>query len=362
MATGPATWDYRDRFGEAFGRTYFRRYGDGVVSSVGVGTALGPATDDRDRSYREALVHALENGCNVVDTAADYRCGRSERVVGEALDRADVDRDAVLVATKGGFVPFDGARPEDPGRYVRETVVEPGLADADDLVAGQHALAPAFLEASLDRSIETLGVDAVDCYHVHEPERQLRERSREAVYDQLEAAFVALERRVAAGDVGAYGVATWEAFRVPPDHERYLALPEVVRRARRAAERAGNDTTGLGAIQVPFNVGMADAYTVRAHEGADGPRSALEFARDAGLAVFASAPLARGDLVGGLPESVDRLLAGETPAQRAINFARSAPGVTTALVGTGTTDHARAALAAGREDPMGADAFDAVFE
>ena len=37
MATGTALWDYRDEFGDAFGRTYFRRFGPGVTSSVGLG-------------------------------------------------------------------------------------------------------------------------------------------------------------------------------------------------------------------------------------------------------------------------------------------------------------------------------------
>ena len=45
MATRDATWAYRDRFHESFGRTYFRRFSDGLVSSIGLGTYLGDATD-----------------------------------------------------------------------------------------------------------------------------------------------------------------------------------------------------------------------------------------------------------------------------------------------------------------------------
>ena len=361
MATADATWDYRDRH-DGFARTYFRAFGDCVVSSVGVGTYLGEPTDAADNAYREALVEAVESGVNVVDTAINYRCQRSERVVGTAIAEADVDREAVMVATKGGFIPFDGSRPDDPGRYVREEYLDPGLVDREDLVGGRHCLAPAFIDDQVDRSLSNLGLEAIDLYYLHNPETQLQERSREAVYDQLEAAFETLERRVQAGDIRHYGVATWEAFRVERGSESYLSLPEVVERARSAAETVGSAATGLRAIQLPFNVYMADAFTVAAHDTPDGAKSALWFANDAGLDVFTSASLMQGRLATEMPEDVAAKLEGETHAQRAINFARSAPGVTSALVGTGSPEHVAENVAAGTYEPLGAEAFDAVFE
>jgi aryl-alcohol dehydrogenase-like predicted oxidoreductase len=363
MATESATWAYRDRFHERFARTYFRRFADCLVSSVGVGTYLGEATDAADERYHEALVEAFESGVNVVDTAVNYRHQRSERVVGRAVETADVDREALLVATKGGFVPFDGERPRDAAAYIESEYVAPGIVDADDLVMG-NAIAPDFLEWSLERSLSNLDLDAVDLYYVHNPEAQLARFDRERVYDRLEDAFTRLEERAAAGDLRHYGVATWEAFRVPPDHEKYLSLPEVVARARRASDRAGTAATHFRAVQLPFNVHMADAFTLEAHEGADGARSALQFAMDAGLDVFTSASILQGDLAsaGEIPEAVDARLAGDTPAQRAINFARSAPGVARALVGTGSPEHVAENVAAGSFSPLGADAFDEVFQ
>ncbi|WP_336345441.1 aldo/keto reductase [Halalkalicoccus ordinarius] len=362
MATKEGTWAYRDRFTEEFGRTYFRRFGDGVVSSVGLGTYLGEPTAEVDDRYEEAITAALESGCNLIDTAINYRHQRSERVAGRALSDANVDREAVVVATKGGFVPFDGERPDDPGRYVREEYVDSGVVDRSELVRGSHCIAPDFLDDQLDRSLANLDVETIDLYYVHNPEGQLQERSREAVYARLEATFERLEERVADGDLRYYGVATWEAFRVHEEHASYLSLPEVVSRARSAAKAAGNVATHLRAIQLPFNVHMADAFTVEAHEGSEGVESALRFARDAGLNVFASASIGQGRLAEGLPEAVADRLEGETSAQRAINFARSAPGVTSALVGMSDRNHVAENLDAGRYDPMGADAFDSVFE
>jgi aryl-alcohol dehydrogenase-like predicted oxidoreductase len=363
MATREGTWRYRNRFGDSFARTYFRRFGPGVVSSLGAGTYLGDPTDAVDDDYREALVAAFESGINLVDTAVNYRCGRSERVVGEALDAADVDREAVVVATKGGFLPFDGSPPDDPAAYVRREFVDTGLVDPADLARGSHCLAPAFVDAMVDRSLSTLGLDHVDLYYLHNPETQLHARSREAVYDLLERAFTRLERRRAAGDVGAYGVATWAAFRVPPDHDQYLSLSAVVDRARAAADAVGADDPGLAAVQLPFNVRMADAFTVAAH-GQGGDRSALRYAHEQGLDVFTSASIGQGDLARGeaIPAAVDAELAGDTPAQRGLNFARSAPGVTAALVGSSSADHVAENVAAGTFEPLGARAFDAVFE
>jgi len=386
MATREALWDYRDEFGDAFGRTYFRRFGPGVVSSIGLGTYLGDPTPAVDDASREAVALALRSGVNHVDTAVNYRCGRAERVVGEALRDSPVDRDAVVVATKGGFLPFDGERPDDPAEFVRDRFLAEGIVAPDDLANGAHALAPDYLAWSLDRSLDRLDLDAVDCYYVHNPETQLATRSREAVYDQLEAAFERLERRRVAGDVGAYGVATWDAFRVAETDERYLSLAEVLSRAEAAGEAVGpDDDHGFEAIQLPFNVAMADAFTRRNQRPPGGdsggdptddpagdptgdpdaePVSTLELAHEAGLSVVTSASLGQGELAveGAIPADVDATLAGDTPAQRALNFARSAPGVTSSLVGASDPDHLRENVAAGTFDPLGASAFDAVFE
>jgi len=120
------------------------------------------------------------------------------------------------------------------------------------------------------------------------------------VYDQLETAFEALERRRTAGDIGAYGVATWHAFRVAEDDERYLSLAEVLARAEAAGEAVGpDDDHGFGAIQLPFNVAMADAFTRRNQRspGDDSePVSTLELAHEAGLSVVTSASIGQGDL------------------------------------------------------------------
>ena len=362
MATADGTFRYKERFGDDMARTYFRRVRDRAVSSVGLGTYLGDPTDDVDDAYYETVRTALESGCNVVDTAINYRHQRSERVVGRAIADADVGREEVFLSTKGGFVPFDESRPDDPGQFVADEYVTSGIVDAEELASGSHCIAPGYIEDQLDRSLRNLRVDKIDLYYVHNPETQLDERPASEVYDQLEATFVRLEERVAAGDIEHYGVATWDAFRVARSHGHFLDLGELISRARSAAETAGNTATHFRGIQLPFNVFMADAFTRPSQEGPGGDQSVLWYAHEAGLNVFTSASLAQGQVLDGIPENVDQRLGGDTLAQRGLNFARSAPGVTSALAGTTNPEHVRQNVAAGTFEPMGADGFDAVFE
>ncbi len=347
MATIDGTRAYRDRHADSFAPGYFRSVADRALSSIGIGTYLGDPIDAVDDRYEEALVTALESGCNVLDTAINYRNQRSERVVGRAIAAADVDRDAVFVSTKGGFLAFDGDRPADPGAYVREEYVEPGLLSPDDLVAGSHCMTPAYLDDQLDRSLANLDCGSIDLYYVHNPETQLRERSADAVYDALEEAFVTLEKRADVGDIDQYGIATWDALRVSPEHPSHLSLTAVVERAEAAADRVDAAETRFGAVQLPFSAGMPEAYAV-ASQDVDGDRlSALAAIDRLDLAGFTSASIAQGALADSVPPALAESIPGDSAVERAITFARSAPGVTTSLVGTSRAEHVEQNLRAG---------------
>src|SRR5262245_65610315 len=86
-----------------------------------MGTYLGDPDAATDRRYADTVVAAFARGCNLIDTAINYRFQRSERAIGEGLRRAFNDggtrREEVVIATKGGFLPYDGAFPADPSTY-----------------------------------------------------------------------------------------------------------------------------------------------------------------------------------------------------------------------------------------------------
>jgi aryl-alcohol dehydrogenase-like predicted oxidoreductase len=79
--------------------------------------------------------------------------------------------------------------------------------------------------------------------------------------------------------------------------------------------------------------------------------------------VFASASLLQGRLAEGQPPQIVRHLSGlDTDAQRAIQFVRSTPGVTAALVGMSRIEHVEENLAgAARVAPLNFNEYRAMF-
>src|SRR5947208_15589155 len=105
--------------------------------------------------YQDAIALALELGVNTIDTAINYRHQRSERSVRAALASAisggTVRRDEVVVATKGGYIPFDGAVPRDARAWFTQTCLATGIVRPGDVVARTHCMTPGHLPARLER-------------------------------------------------------------------------------------------------------------------------------------------------------------------------------------------------------------------
>ncbi|MFQ6672658.1 MAG: aldo/keto reductase, partial [Candidatus Tectimicrobiota bacterium] len=164
-ATPEGTAAYRDRMSDRLPVDHFVDLGGLVASSIGLGTYLGPSTDAGDGAYYEAIRRALALGCNVIDTAVNYRDQRSERTIGRALADAaaagEVAREEVLVCTKGGFIAFDGTRPTNPSAWFKETFLDPGICTPQDVVAGCHVMTPRYVRHQLEVSLANLGLECV---------------------------------------------------------------------------------------------------------------------------------------------------------------------------------------------------------
>jgi len=351
-ATPAGTARFRARF-EAHLPGHFRQSNGLWISSIGLGTYLGDPTPVCDQLYADAVTRAAQLGVNHFDTAINYRHQRSERAVGQALGAmiaaGKLHRDEVVLATKGGFLTFDADEPEDPPGYFEEKLLRPGLVKPEDVAAGCHVMAPKFLAYQIDLSRHNLGVETLDIYYLHNPETQLRTVLRAEFYRRLRAAFAALEEAVAEEKIRLFGTATWNAYRHRPDSPEALSLAAVLR----VAEEVGGPDHHFRAIQLPLNLAMPDALSAISQEHRGRPATALEVARAHGLMVFASASLMQGHLTRGLPEGIRERFPGlRTDAQCALQFVRSAPGITCALVGMSRGEHVEENLATAAVPPL----------
>jgi aryl-alcohol dehydrogenase-like predicted oxidoreductase len=363
-ATAEGTERYRERFAGTAAGGHFRLEQGLWLSSIGIGTYLGGWDEETDRSYADAIVRAVELGSNVIDTAANYRFQRSERSIGEALRRltsGDFAREELIVCTKGGYLPFDSQPPAGQAgvrAYVEETFVKTGVAELSDIVAGSHCMTPRYLAHQLAQSLRNMNLETVDVYYVHNPETQLQVVSREEFDKRLRAAFEQLERERAEGRLRFYGAATWNGFRVQAGARGHHPVERMFQLAR----EVGGDAHGFRFVQLPFNLAMPEALVAenQPYEGAQ--VSLLEAAKALGVTVVASASILQGKVAKDLPEHVREPLGSlGTDAQTAIQFTRSTPGVTTALVGMSRRAHVEENLQLARVPPASADEYSRLF-
>src|SRR5690242_11764792 len=340
-ATKEGTTRYAQRSAGRAASGHFREAQRMVLSSVGIGTYLGQPNEKTDEAYAAAIVAAVENGINVIDSAINYRFQRSERSIGVAvrqLATRGFSREEIVLCTKGGYLTPDGSMPGDPNEYFFREYIQKGVFSAKDLAAGSHCMTPKFLKDQLGRSLKNLGVECVDVYYLHNPETQLTEIAKPEFLERVRAAFEFLESAVEAGEIRYYGLATWNGFRQDPRARDAMHLAEI---AQIAQEIAGG-MHHFRFVQLPFNLGMPEALTQGNQMLRERERTLVEAAGDLDITVIASASLLQGQVAHNLPGFVAEAFGLENDAERALQFARSAPGITTALVGMSRVEHAKA--------------------
>lgn len=111
-----------------------------------LGSPAGWSAVDDSESVR-AIHAALDLGVNFFDTAANYGCGHSERILGQALKGR---REQVVIATKFGY------RVDEAGK----NVFPYGEKEEESDVASH-------VRADLEASLRRLGTDYVDVYQLH---------------------------------------------------------------------------------------------------------------------------------------------------------------------------------------------------
>ena len=268
-----------------------------------------------DEAAAEPIVKAAaDGGITFFDTADTYSDGVSEQITGRLLGRLFGRREDYVLATKVYF-PM-GTGPNDRG------------------LSRKHVL------AAIDASLERLGTDYVDLYQIHRWDYQTPiEETMEALHDVVRAGK--------ARYIGASSMFAWQFAK-----------------AQNLAE--GRGWSRFASMQNHYNL------VYREEE-----REMIPLCADQGVAVLPYSPLARGVLAGnrgrqgerrttragsdplsderynspGDFDVVDRLAEvaaarGAPPAQVALAWLLSRPGVTAPIVGATRLGHIADALAA----------------
>lgn len=155
-----------------------RRLGstDLELTVIGLGTwQFGGRWGGADDAESAAACHAaIDAGINWIDTADIYGQGRAESIVGQVIRERSED---VIVSTKGG---------------VAWEMSDGGLRI-------WRAASREYLTTALENSLERLGLERVDVYHVHWPVAGV-------AAEETMGALVDLQ---AAGKIGAIGVSNY---------------------------------------------------------------------------------------------------------------------------------------------------------
>jgi 1-deoxyxylulose-5-phosphate synthase len=270
-----------------------------------------------DEAAAEPIVKAaVDGGVTFFDTADTYSDGLTEQITGRLLGRLFSHREDYVLATKVYF-PM-GPGPNDRG------------------LARKHVL------SAIDASLRRLGTDYVDLYQIHRWDYET----------PIEETMAALHEVVRAGKARYLGASSMFAWQFA--------------KAQHTAE--GHGWTTFVSMQNHYNL------LYREEE-----REMIPLCLDQGVAVLPYSPLARGMLAGNrsrqggrntaragsdpLSEQyydspadfdvIDRLAEiaaarGAPPAQVALAWLLSRPGVTAPIIGATRLGHIADALAAGR--------------
>ncbi|MEP7366419.1 MAG: aldo/keto reductase [Acidobacteriota bacterium] len=338
-ATAEGTARLAARFTEAQANGFYRKVEGLALSTLGLGSYLGAMDEATDRGYESAVTAAVAGGINFFDTSLNYRHQRSERNIGAALgallDKGALARDEFAVCTKAGFL-VPNALPDLPPQSL-------------EIVGNSHSMHPAFLEHQLAASRANLKLDTLDVFYLHNPESQLATMPADAFYERVTRAFTQCEAMVARGWTRFYGTATWSGFRKKAGESGGLDIERLLA----CAVEAGGKSHHFRFVQLPLNLGMCEALS----------NGLLLRLQDLGVHAVASASLHQAQLASGLPAGLSHVLPGPTTdAQRAIQFTRSAPGISIALTGMSRVEHVVENLGIASFPPATREQFDRIFE
>jgi aryl-alcohol dehydrogenase-like predicted oxidoreductase len=165
------------------------------MATLGFGTYRCSVKSD---THFEALKHAIDLGCEVIDTSRNYTGGDSEKLIGKVLAQT---KNRPLLISKAGYIQG-------------ESIDELSSSFPEDLVTInetlKHSIHPKFLDDQISKSLDSLGVECIDVYLLHNPEYYLKTEgsTKKEYYSRIKKAFKFLEKKVQDGKIKSYGISS----------------------------------------------------------------------------------------------------------------------------------------------------------
>jgi aryl-alcohol dehydrogenase-like predicted oxidoreductase len=307
-ATPGGTAAYAVRFVNSPTAPITAAYGFTSLGSTGLTTSRigfgGYRIDTEEPEHRDALIKALREGCNLIDTSTNYSDGDSERLVGTVLAdlirRGELKREEAIVVSKIGYVQGSNLKRAE----AREKAGKPFPEMVKYGEGIWHCLHPEFLADQLALSLDRLGLETLDVCLLHNPEYFLSDathradlkldreglvRAREEFYRRLQAAFSYFETQVAAGRLLYYGVSSNTCTAEANDPEA-TSLSRMLAAARTAAQQAGARSYHFNVLQCPMNLYESGGFLM-SNTGPDATQTLLDLAHEENMAVLVNRPL-----------------------------------------------------------------------
>ena len=197
----------------------------------------------RSKEHRQSLVNALQSGCRLIDTSANYTNGESEELIGSVLSEHPDFKP--IIVTKAGYI--QGSNLALIEELNAKNLAVEDLVDISETL--KHSIHPQFLESQLTLSLKRLKQDSVDYFLLHNPEYyfQSENSTQEEYYARLKKAFIYCEEEVAKGRIKHYGVSS-NNFTLPINDPQVTDLRKILI----ILEEIGAKNFKM--VQFPFNL------------------------------------------------------------------------------------------------------------
>jgi NDP-hexose 2,3-enoyl reductase len=284
------------------------------IGPLGLGSVNFAWLTDEPTSFR-ILDVAFERGINLVDTSDNYNAGKTEALIGRWFAQGGGRREKTVLATKVYSAPMDWGSPD------------PAQRTGSWVGPNQKGLSAKHIREACEGSLKRLNTDYIDLYQMHHVDRATR----------WEEIWQAMEVLVAQGKVLYVGSSNFAGWHIAQANETAKA----------------RHFLGLASEQSVYNLAKRTVEL-----------EVLPACQAYGMAFLPYSPLAAGALAGKPRENeagrrafvrqtpaldeYDALCArlGHAPADVALAWLASRPGVTAPIVGPRTLEQFETNLAA----------------